>query len=97
MAGARSIAPMKPISRPGSRPCDPSRPWPLTAICERLLRSLGLRHERIALLPRHRGEAAAFLSADLVENNLAELAFRCAAERLWLELRLQPWLRFSVA
>src|SRR5258708_6482783 len=37
---------------------------------------LGLRHEPVALLPRHRCEAAAFLAADLVEDNLGELAFR---------------------
>ena len=31
MAGARSTAPMKPISPPGNRPCGPSRAcWPLT-------------------------------------------------------------------
>jgi hypothetical protein len=39
---------------------------------------LGFRHERIALLPRHRGETAAFLPADLVEDDLGELAF-CSA------------------
>ena len=38
----------------------------------------GLRHERIALLPRHRCEAAAFLPADLVEDDFGEFAFHCA-------------------
>jgi len=34
MAGARSIEPMKPISRPGNRPCGPSRAcWLSTASC----------------------------------------------------------------
>src|ERR1017187_3304091 len=40
---------------------------------------LGLRHEGIALLPRHGGEAAAFFPANLVEDGLGELAFRCSA------------------
>ena len=48
---------------------------------------LGLRHERIALLPRHRGETAAFLPADLVEDDLGELAFALYAVRPWRELR----------
>ena len=39
---------------------------------------LGLRHERIGLLPRHRGEAAAFLSAK-------------AAGMLNVFLRRCPW------
>ena len=43
---------------------------------------LGLRHERIALLPRHGCESAAFLPADLVEDDLGELAFGCALCRL---------------
>jgi hypothetical protein len=38
---------------------------------------LRLRHERIAFLPRHGGKTMAFLSANLVEDNLRELAFRC--------------------
>ena len=36
MAGAPSIAPMKPISRRGNQTCNPSRAsWPLTATCKR--------------------------------------------------------------
>src|SRR5260370_41633716 len=42
-------------------------------------RVFGLRHERIALLPRHRCESAAFLPANLVEDDLGELAFGCPA------------------
>jgi len=40
---------------------------------------LGLRHERIALLPSHGCETAAFLPADLIEDYFGELAFRRAA------------------
>jgi Helix-turn-helix domain len=39
MAGARSIAPTKPINEPGSRPCGPNRAcWPRTASYKRSLR-----------------------------------------------------------
>ena len=37
---------------------------------------LGLRHERVAFLPRHCGITATLLSANLIENDLRELAFR---------------------
>src|ERR1700674_211691 len=37
---------------------------------------LRLRHVGIALLPRHRSEAAAFFPANLIEDDLGELA-RC--------------------
>src|SRR5260370_17956957 len=40
---------------------------------------LGFRHERVALLPCHRCEAAAFLPANLVEDDPSKLAIRCAS------------------
>ena len=40
MAGARSIEPTKPISRPGSRPCGPSRAgWPPTSKLQEIVAS----------------------------------------------------------
>ena len=39
MAGALSIEPVTPITRPGSRPCGPRRAfWPFTGSCKRSLR-----------------------------------------------------------
>jgi hypothetical protein len=39
MVAVRSIEPMKPLTRPGNRPCGPrSAFWPSTASCRRSLR-----------------------------------------------------------